>query len=122
MSAFASPIALSIALSFALLPIPSGTANAQTMFKCLKGTAVTYSNTSCEQLGLKSAGPVRDRMTTLPMGGSSQGAQAKGPSASAGSSGGGGKPKTAMEKANEIDMPPTSSVKPVNPLIEKLAK
>ncbi len=116
MSAIARLTALSTALSFGLLLVSPGKANAQTTFKCLKGTAVTYSNTSCEQLGLKSAGPVRDRMTTLPMSSPSQGAQAKGPS------GGGGKPKTAMEKANEIDMPPTSSVKPVNPLMEKLAK
>ena len=115
MKAFARLAALSAALSFGLLAAP-GVANAQTMFKCLKGTAVTYSNTPCDQLGLKSAGPVRDRMTTLPMGNSSQAAQAKGPP------GGAGKPKTGMEKANEIDMPPVSSVKPVNPLIEKLAK
>ena len=53
MSAFARLTALSTALSFGLLLVPPGKASAQTMFKCLKGTAVTYSNTSCEQLGLK---------------------------------------------------------------------
>jgi len=119
MSAFARLTALTTAFSFGLLAVLPGTVHAQAMHKCLKGTAVTYSNTPCDQLGLKSAGLVRDRMTTLPMSSSPQGAQAtqaKGPS------GGAGKPKSAMEKANQIDMPPTSTVKPVNPLIEKLAK
>ncbi len=104
---------LSAVLSFGLLLAPPGASIAQPMFKCLKGTAVTYSNTSCEQLGLKSAGQVRDRVTTLPMGGSTQ---AKGPSGPA------GKPQSPIAKENQIDMPATSTIKPVNPLIEKLAK
>ena len=43
-----------------------GAAGAQTMYKCLDGRSVTYSNTPCEKLGLKKAGEVADRVTTLP--------------------------------------------------------
>ena len=114
MSACARLNALSTVVSFGLLLALPGPSNAQPMFKCLKGTAVTYSNTSCEQLGLKPAGQVRDRVTTLPMGGS---AQAKGPAGA-----GAKQPQSSIAKENQIDMPPTSSIKPVNPLIEKLAK
>ena len=113
MSACARLTAPSAALTIGLLLILPGTSIAQPMYKCLKGTAVTYSNTSCDQLGLKSAGQVRDRVTTLPMGGSTQ---AKGPSGPA------GKPQSQIAKENQIDMPATSTIKPVNPLIEKLAK
>ena len=104
MSAYAS-------LFVAMLAAAPGLAGAQTMYKCMKGNAVTYTNSSCETLGLKSAGPVRDRMTTLPMGG-----QAKGAAAPA------GKAQSSIAKENQIDMPATSTIKPVNPLIEKLAK
>lgn len=114
MSACARLAGLSTAISFGLLVISPDEASAQAMYKCLKGTAVTYSNTSCDQLGLKSAGQVRDRVTTLPMGGSTQ---AKGPSGPAA-----GKPQSQIAKENQIDMPATSTIKPVNPLIEKLAK
>ncbi len=89
-----------------------GRPEAQPMYKCLQGNAVTYSNTACEQLGLKSAGVVQDRITTMPMTTPATAKPASGP----------GKPQAASGKENEIDMPRTSSVKPVNPLIEKLAK
>ena len=105
---FGWPAAL---LSGALAALPAAS-EAQPMYKCLQGNAVTYSNTACEQLGLKSAGVVQDRITTMPLGAP---AQAKGPSAS-------GKPQSAAGKENEIDLPKTSSVKPVNPLIEKLVR
>ena len=98
-------------VSGALTWLP-GALEAQPMYKCLQGNAVTYSNTACEQLGLKSAGVVQDRIITMPL---NAPAQAKGTSAP-------GKPQGATGKENEIDMPKTSSVKPVNPLLEKLAK
>ena len=91
----------------------SGELGAQPTFKCLSGTAVTYSNTPCDQLGLKSGGQVADRMSTLPAASPAQSKPSTPPS---------GKSQPAASRANEIDMPPVSTVKPVNPLIEKLAK
>jgi hypothetical protein len=95
---------------FAILP---ATAGAQTLYKCLQGTAVTYSSTPCEKLGLKSGGEIQDRVTTLPP---SSRAQRQPPPASRAS------PAPTGGKENEIEMPKTSAVKPVNPLIEKLAR
>lgn len=93
--------------------VPANPATAQPMYKCLKGNAVTYSNTPCDQLGLASGGQVRDRMTTLPSGV---------PPPPKGAPAAGAKPQPAAGRENEIDMPKTSTTKPVNPMIEKLAK
>ena len=42
---------------------------AQTMYKCTDARQhVTYSSEPCEKLGLKDAGPVVDRTTTMPLG------------------------------------------------------
>ena len=88
-----------------------GAAGAQTMYKCLDGRSVTYSNTPCEKLGLKKAGEVADRVTTLP---SPAAAAAKAPAAKSAPSG--------AVPGNEVDLPKTSTTRPVNPLIEKLSK
>lgn len=108
-----------VAVLFAMLVAAAAPrpALAQGVVKCLDGKAVTYSNTPCDKLGLKSAGEVRDRVTTLQMAPppAAKGAT-KGPAAPAAA----GKPGTVP--GNEIDLPKTSTVKPVNPLIEKLAK
>ncbi|MEI6720091.1 MAG: DUF4124 domain-containing protein [Betaproteobacteria bacterium] len=88
-----------------------GAAGAQTMFKCLDGKSVTYSNTPCEKLGLKKAGEVADRVTTLP---SLAPAAAKAPAAKSAPAG--------AVPGNEVDLPKTSTTRPVNPPIEKLSK
>ena len=88
-----------------------GAAGAQTMYKCLDGRSVTYSNTPCEKLGLKKAGEVADRVTTLP---SLAPAAAKAPAAKSAPAG--------TVPGNEVDLPKTSTTRPVNPLIEKLSK
>lgn len=93
--------------------IPFG-ASAQSVFKCRQGNAVTYSNTPCEKLGLKPAGQVRDRITTVP--------GTKPQSAPAAPQGASGKPPAGTIPGNEIDMPKSSTIKPVNPMIEKLLK
>lgn len=99
-------IAPAAALVVALVsPVSVG---AQTVFKCLEGKAVTYSNTPCEKLGMKTAGEVADRVTTLPAV-----SAAKPPTAQ--------KPQASVP-GNDVDLPKTSTTKPVNPLIEKLAK
>jgi hypothetical protein len=42
-------------------------ADAQATFKCTdKGGRVTYTNTRCEEQGLKDAGAVKDRMMVMP--------------------------------------------------------
>ena len=88
-----------------------GAAGAQTVFKCLSGKSVTYSNTPCEKLGLKTAGEVADRVTTLP---------AVTPATGKATASKGPQPGTVP--GNEIDLPKTSTTRPVNPLIDKLAK
>ena len=82
-------------------------AGAQSVFKCLDGKSVTYSNTPCEKLGLKSAGEVADRVTTF-----------QAPLAPAAPA----KKASPAVPGNEVDLPKTSTTKPVNPLIEKLSK
>ncbi len=82
------------------------------MYKCLDGQSVTYSNTPCEKLGLKPVGEVADRVTTLPTG--APFATTKAPATQ--------KPAPGVPPGNTIDMPKTSTIQPVNPLVEKLAK
>ena len=58
------PSLAALALAFCAAP-----AAAQTMFKCVDDRRqVTYSNLACDKQGLKDAGPVSDRTTTMPMG------------------------------------------------------
>ena len=99
-------------LPMIFLGVVPGISGAQPLYKCVQDTAVTYSSTSCEKLGLKSGGEIRDRVTTLPTGVSAGG---KVPQSKQ-------NPPPATGKENEIDMPKTSAVKPVAPMIEKLAK
>ena len=63
---------------------------------------VTYSNVVCEKQGLRDAGPVADRTTTMPF---TEPAR---------------KPAAANPAAQPE--PPAGQIKPVNPLIEKLVK
>ena len=50
-----------------LLVLWSAICGAQTMYKCVDAQkSVTYSNIACEKQGLKDAGPVADRTTTMP--------------------------------------------------------
>jgi len=104
-------------LAVLLALLGPATAGAQTMFKCLDNRSVTYSNTPCDKLGLKMVGEVPDRVTTLPAGAPI--AAAKTPAATK------NQPGVAPGKGvpgNEIDLPKTSTTRPVNPLTEKLAK
>ena len=51
-----------------LFPLWSAAAGAQTvMYKCTDAQKrITYSNEACEKQGLKDAGPVADRVTSMP--------------------------------------------------------
>jgi hypothetical protein len=49
------------------LSLWSAAGAAQTMYKCIDARQrITYSSEACEKLGLKDAGPVADRTTTMP--------------------------------------------------------
>ncbi len=85
--------------------LAAGPAGAQAVYKCLDGKSVTYSSTPCDKLGLKPGGEVADRVTTF---------QSPVPAK---------KPAPApAAPANEVDLPKTSSVRPVNPLVDKASK
>jgi hypothetical protein len=98
----------SIAVAIGLLAA-SGCAMAQDLYKC-KGREgrITYSSDRCDKLGLRDAGEIQDRTTTVPP------------------------PRKPARKATEVDRRTdiedtqsatgTGQVKPVNPLIEKLLK
>ena len=52
---------------FLLLMLWAAAAPAQTMYKCVDDRRqLTYSNIPCEKQGLKDAGPVADRVTSMP--------------------------------------------------------
>jgi Domain of unknown function (DUF4124) len=97
---------------FAVLALWSITGAAQTMFKCTDAQRrITYSSESCDKLGLKDAGPVADRVTSMPFTQSSKPAARK-ESAKA----------PAPRDKDAAEAGGGTQVKPVNPLIEKLLK
>ena len=112
----------------AVLVLAAAPAAAQTTFKCNDGRGrVTYSNIACDKQGLKDAGPVAERTTTMTLppvpaapakpavSGATPGA-APGP-APAGAPGS----SPAAKDEGEVSAP-AARVKPVVPLLEKLAK
>ena len=94
---------------FLLLWAPIG--SAQTMYKCVDNQRrITYSNITCEKQGLKDAGPVADRTTTMPSAPAPKSAPRAEP------------PKPAAPQDDAEVGRSATQVKPVNPLIEKLLK
>lgn len=97
-------------LFFPLLVLGSQFVLAQTgLYKCTDGKSITYSSSSCEKIGLKPGGEVRDRLTVVP------GAQPA------------SKSSQPQQKANTEDeeqraRKAASTVQPINPLIQKLLK
>ena len=85
-------------------------AAAQPLYKCADASGrITYASEACERQGLKEVGPVRDRTTVVP--GS--------PAAKAGAQ----EARPAEKKGGEPDAPGrAATVKPVNPLIEKVLR
>lgn len=79
------------------------------LYKCTDGSSITYSSSSCDNIGLKSGGEVRDRLTVIP---------ATQPVT---------KPTQPEPKANTEDeeqraRKAATTVQPINPLIQKLLK
>jgi len=84
---------------------------AQTMYKCLDAQRrITYSNLTCEKQGLKDAGPVADRVTSMPFAPAQKPAPRAEPV----------KPPAARDEA-EVGRD-GAQIKPVSPLIDKLLK
>jgi hypothetical protein len=109
---------------FLLLPLWSAAALAQTptMYKCTDSQKrITYSNEACEKQGLKEAGQVADRVTTMPLGPVPKPAPAgaaKAPGAKDGKDAKGAK----GSKDDTETIQRGAQMKPVVPLLEKLSK
>jgi hypothetical protein len=83
-----------------------------TMYKCTDAQKrITYSNEACEKQGLKDAGPVAERVTSVPFTEPPKPAARKD----------GAKGPAAREK-DEVESGRGAQVKPVVPLVEKLTK
>lgn len=98
---------------FALLALCSVTAAGQTMYKCTDAQRrITYSNETCEKQGLKDAGQVADRTTSMPFTPPAKPAARK-DSAKA----------SALRSQDDAEVGRGGAqVKPVNPLIDTLLK
>jgi len=86
---------------------------AQTMYKCIDAQRrITYSNETCEKQGLKDAGPVADRVTSMPFTAPPKPAARKDSA----------KAPAPQDKDDADAGRGGTQVKPINPLIEKLLK
>lgn len=101
-----------------LLWLWSAAAAAQTMYKCTDAQRrITYSSEACEKQGLKDAGKIADRVTSMPFTAPPKPATGKDAA---------GKDTAKAPAAQKNDDAETSrgatQIKPVNPLIEKSLK
>ena len=97
---------------FLALSIWSAASAAQTMYKCTDAQQrITYSNETCEKQGLKDAGIVADRVTTLPFTEPPKPASRKDAAKA-----------PAPREGDEETGRGGTQVKPVVPLLEKLSK
>ena len=108
------------AVCMAGLVLLPGTGFGDTVYKCTDGKTVTYSNTTCEKLDLKSNGVVADKVSIMPgppvapaARPAADKAGAKSVDKAAGKAAGG----TALD-AEAIPRP----VVPANPVIDKLMR
>jgi len=86
---------------------------AQTTYKCTDAQQrVTYSSEPCEKLGLKNAGPIPDRVTSMPFTAPAKPAARKDPA----------KPQAPRAQDDAEVVRGSTQIKPVVPLTEKLAK
>jgi hypothetical protein len=96
---------------FAILALWSAAGAVQTMYKCTDAQRrITYSNESCEKQGLTEAGKVEDRVTTIPFTAPPKPAAAAAPA----------KPPASNDDAETAQR--GAQIKPVVPLLERLAK
>ena len=79
------------------------------LYKCTDGNSITYSSSTCEKIGLKPGGEVRDRLTVIPGG---QPAAKSAPT----------QQKADTDDEEQRARKAAATVQPVNPLIQKLLK
>ena len=96
---------------FAILALWAAASAAQTMYKCTDAQRrITYSNEACEKQGLKDAGKIADRVTSMPF--TSPPKPAAGKDAAK---------APVPQKSDDAEISRGGTrIKPVNPLIEKL--
>ncbi|MBM3346324.1 MAG: hypothetical protein FJY55_07515 [Betaproteobacteria bacterium] len=104
-----APLGAAVAALFALTPWP-GAAQAE-LYKCTDGHATTYLSTTCDKLGLKSAGAIRDRLTVI--NNTPPAARPEAPKATT---------ATAAEDEEQRARKAAAAIKPVNPLLDRLLK
>jgi hypothetical protein len=96
---------------FLFLSLWGAAAAGQTMYKCTDAQRrITYSNETCEKQGLKDAGPVADRVTSMPFAPAQKSTPRTEPV----------KPPAARDET-EVGRG-AAQAKPVSPLIDKLLK
>ena len=100
---------------FLILTLWSAASAAQTMYKCTDAQRrITYSNETCEKQGLKDAGTVAERVTTMPFTEPPKPAARKDAAKA---------PQTPGKDDEEAGRGGGGTqVKPVVPLLEKLSK
>lgn len=97
--------------SLLILSLWTAAVPAQAMYKCVDDRRqVTYSNIVCEKQGLKDAGPVAERTTSMPFAAPPKPAPRAEPA----------KPPAAKDEAEAGRG--AAQVKPASPLIEKLTR
>ena len=98
---------------FLLLMLWAAAAAAQTTtYKCTDAQRrITYSNVPCEKQGLQDAGPIADRTTSIPFTAPPKPAAGALPTV-----------KLPVPPADDAEAGRGARLKPVSPLIEKLAK
>ncbi len=97
---------LAIAIFFCTLPVHAQS----TATKCTDGKVITYANMPCEELGLKSAGKIKNAVTVVPAIRAPQKSPPKNPDIK----------RSEPAEDTETDTAGAGKIKPINPLLEKL--
>lgn len=86
-----------------------------TTYKCLEGRKVTYANMPCEELGLTSVGPVKNKVSVMPAT-----PVAKSSPTDSGKQDQPVEQDTAKNDSDDGRIPKDTGIKPVNPLVKKM--
>jgi len=92
------------------------------MNKCTDGKQITYTNEPCEKTGLNSAGPIKDAVTVMPVAPKLQKESSEKPGKEQGDSDETPRNKAPMNDASGADVSREATIKPVNPLVNKMLK
>jgi len=103
---------LSIALYFSIF---FADAEAKT-YKCANGRKITYANVPCEDMGLKSVGPVKNLVTVLPATPVAEKSAGEDKMTDSESK----KIESVEDETGVKTAPHGNAIKPVNPLVKKM--